>query len=105
MMEAIVVFVSVGTEEEADRIARFLVEKKLAACCSLIDGVRSVYRWQGVVEQSREVVMMIKTCREVFPALEVEIKRLHSYDVPEIIALPIIAGHSPYLQWLETSMS
>ena len=104
MAEPVVVYVSAGSEEEADRIARFVVEKKLAACCTIIPGVRSVYRWEGIVEQAPEVLIMIKTSRSVFTALEAEIKRLHSYTIPEIIAVPIIVGHEPYLRWLEASI-
>jgi periplasmic divalent cation tolerance protein len=83
-----------------------LVRKRLAACVNLLASpVRSVYRWKGTVESAKEYLLLIKTSRKRFVALESEIRRLHSYDVPEIIALPIVAGSNRYLKWLEESVS
>ena len=105
MKECIVVLVAAKDEDEAARIAAALVEKKLAACCNIIKGARSIYRWEGAVHDEHEALMFIKTRRELFSALEVEVKRLHSYKTPEIIALPIVAGSDAYLSWVEKSTS
>jgi periplasmic divalent cation tolerance protein len=104
MKKYVVIFVTAAGEEEALGMARSLVGKKLAACCSLVRGVRSVYRWDAAVEESEEVLMMIKTSRDAFPALEAELRRLHSYATPEIIALPVVAGSAPYLKWIDASV-
>jgi periplasmic divalent cation tolerance protein len=101
----IVVLVTCGSSAEARKIARALVEGRLAACVNILRvPVESVYRWEGKVESSKEVLLMIKTSRHRFPALERTIKRLHSYDTPEIIALPIAAGSSDYLAWISDSV-
>ncbi len=105
MKEYIVVFVSAKDEDEAARIATALVEKKLAACCNIIKGARSIYRWEGAVHDEHEALMIIKTRRELFSSLEAEVKRLHSYSTPEIIALPITAASASYLSWLEGATS
>jgi periplasmic divalent cation tolerance protein len=103
-MESIVVLVSCGSGKEAERIARELVRKKLAACVNVTRPVRSIYWWKGKVEAALEVLMLIKTTRHEFLALEREIRRLHSYETPEIIALPIVAGSKTYLAWLWKSV-
>lgn len=96
-----VALVTCGTAREARRIARALVEARLAACVNLLEArVRSTYRWKGRVESAREVLLLIKTSRKRFAALRREVRRLHSYEVPEIIALPIVAGSADYLAWL-----
>ncbi len=105
MEECIAVLVAAKDEDEAARIAVGLVHKKLAACCNIIKGARSIYRWEGAVHDEHEALMVIKTRRELFSALEAEVKRLHSYSTPEIIALPIIAGSDAYLTWIEKSTS
>ena len=101
MQEFIVVYVTAGSADEADRLARSLVDERLAACVNRIKSVQSVYRWQGKVEQSEEELLMIKTSRDRFAALEKRVRELHSYSVPEVIALPIIEGSSNYLKWLK----
>lgn len=101
----IVVYVTAGTAEEADKLAQTLVGEKLAACVNRIKSVRSVYRWQGQVEQSDEELLVIKTRKDLFRALEKRVRALHSYSVPEIIALPIIAGSAGYLAWLRDQVS
>jgi len=98
--EFCVAFVTVGKREEAEKIASALVEEKLAACCNLVPSVRSIYRWKGEVRRDDEVLMVIKTRRSLFEKMRARIKDLHSYTVPEIIALPIVAGHAPYLEWV-----
>lgn len=100
MEEFIVVYVTVGSAEEGERLAQALVGERLAACVNRLGPVRSVYRWQGQVEQSEEQLLIIKTKRELFGALRKRVQELHSYSVPEIIALPILEGSESYLQWL-----
>ncbi len=95
-----IVFVTCGSEEEALSISRALVEEQLAACVNLISPVRSIYRWEGKIWDEKEWLLIIKTQRIRFDELEKKVKSLHSYSVPEIIALPIIAGSSSYLDWL-----
>jgi len=89
-----------GSREEADRIATTLVDRRLAGCVQIVGPIRSVYRWQGEIEHSEEWLCQIKTTREQYAAVEAAIRELHSYDCPEIIATPIVAGSAAYLQWL-----
>jgi len=97
-----VVLVTCGNIIEARRIATKVVHKHLAACATIILGpVQSVYRWKGKVQTAREQLLVIKTVQNQLSALENEIRRLHSYDVPEIIALPLDWGSADYLKWLE----
>ena len=100
-MEAIVVYITAPNEEEAAKIARAVVEERLAACVNIVKGVRSIYSWQGRIEDDPEVLMIVKTRRELFEALTKRVKELHSYTVAEVIALPIIDGSQDYLKWLE----
>lgn len=97
----IVVYVTVGSSDEGNRLAHVLVEERLAACVNRIRPVRSVYRWQGKIEQSDEELLIIKTKRELFDRLKKRVEGLHSYSVPEIIALPILEGSEGYLKWME----
>jgi periplasmic divalent cation tolerance protein len=103
--EYIVVLVTASSEEEAARLGHALVSKRLAACANIIHPVRSIYRWQGHIEDEQEVLMFIKTRKDLFELLQECVKELHSYSVPEIIALPIIEASPAYLKWLgqETS--
>ena len=94
-----------GSREEADRIATTLVDRRLAACVQIGGPVRSVYRWEGQIEHSEEWLCQIKTAREQYDAVEAAIREVHSYDCPEIIATPIIAGSEAYLQWLAEQTS
>jgi periplasmic divalent cation tolerance protein len=106
MTDKLVVLVTCRSAKEADRIARSLVETRLAACGNILRSpVLSIYRWKEKIESAREVLMVIKTSRRRFPALQAAIKRLHSYEVPEIIALPIAAGSRAYLSWLAESLA
>ena len=106
MTSHIVIFVTCGSAAEARKLARALVERRLAACVNILQApVESIYRWKGSVESAKEYLLLIKSTRHQFPALRAEIKRLHSYDVPEIIALPIDAGSPDYLAWLAASVS
>ncbi len=88
-------------EEEAKKIAKHLVEKKLIACCSIIPKVTSIYTWQGKINEDNESLMIIKTKTQLYSQIEEEIKKLHSYEVPEIICIPINTGSKEYLSWLE----
>jgi len=98
--EAIVVLCSCPDEPTARHIARELVAERLAACVQRVPGVQSVYRWEGVVRDEPEVLLAIKTTGSCYQALEMRLKALHPYDVPEIIALPVVAGSSSYLSWI-----
>ena len=88
-------------KEEAERIARGLVDTGVAACVNIVPGLRSIYRWKGNVEDSSELLLVIKTKRELFARLQTELRRLHSYEVPELIALPIVDGLDEYLGWID----
>ena len=101
--DAIVVFMTAANGEEATRLAEMLVGAHLAACVQILPEIESVYRWQGEIERSSEVLLLAKTTREKFDDLEREVRALHSYDTPEIVAVPIVAGSAPYLQWLTLS--
>ncbi|HET9836472.1 MAG TPA: divalent-cation tolerance protein CutA [Rhodanobacteraceae bacterium] len=92
--------------ESAGRIASALVEERLAACVNRVPGLTSVYRWQGKIQEDSEVLLLIKSRGELFESLRARLVALHPYDVPEVIALGIAAGHAPYLEWLcrETSV-
>lgn len=105
MTDKIVVFVTCCSITEARELGRTLVEKRYAACANILESpVQSVYRWKGRVETAREFLVILKSSRGRFASLEREIRRLHSYDVPEIIALPIEKGSRDYLKWLAQSV-
>lgn len=103
-MENIVVFITASSENEAAVIARALVEARLAGCVNILRGIRSIYRWQGKIEDEAEVLMVAKTRRNLFGRLSEKVKEFHSYSVPEIIALPLIDGSEDYLKWLNEAM-
>lgn len=97
----VVCLITAPNLDEARKIASALVEKKLAACCTIIGGVTSVYEWQGKIEKSEECQIFAKSRSALFPALMAEVKNLHSYQVPEIVALPVTAGLPAYLDWID----
>jgi periplasmic divalent cation tolerance protein len=99
-MNDIVVLITASSEDEATKIARSLVESKLAGCVNIIKDIRSIYAWEGKVEDESEVLMIAKTQKALFNNLIKKVKELHSYTVPEIIALPIVDGSEEYLKWL-----
>ncbi len=105
MTDSIVIFVTAGSEAEAGKIATALVEEQLAACVNILGPIRSLYRWEGKVADDREWLLLIKTRDERFAAIEARVKALHSYQVPEVIALPIMAGAGEYMRWLRESVS
>lgn len=98
--EALVILVTAANREEAIKIARAMVEAKLAACANILPAVQSVYRWKGKVVKAREVLIFLKSTKSRYPALERAIKAMHSYETPEIIALPIANGLPQYLGWV-----
>jgi periplasmic divalent cation tolerance protein len=101
--DAIVVLITASSREEADRIARRLVEDRLAACVNIVSQVRSLFVWEGKLSQENEVLLVVKSRRARFQQLATAVKRLHSYSVPEIIALPIVIGSADYLRWVSES--
>jgi len=105
LTDKFVVLVTCPTAAEAKRIARAVVNTRLAACVNILPGtVQSIYRWEGKVESARERLLLIKTSRKRLAKLQSAVKRLHSYDVPEFIAIPIAAGSAAYLNWIEESV-
>lgn len=102
--EPIVILITAPGEEEAAGLARALVEAKLAACVNMVSNVRSIYSWKGSIEDDREQLMIVKTQRHLFDRLAAKVREIHSYDVPEIIALPIVEGSPDYLKWLQESI-
>jgi periplasmic divalent cation tolerance protein len=104
MSDHVVVLSAVGKAEDASRLARALVERRLAACVNVVPAVRSFYRWKGRVEEDEERLLVIKTRRDRFEALREALVAMHPYELPEAIAVPIDAGHAPYLAWIDESL-
>ena len=104
MSERVVVPCTVGSAEDAERLARALVERRLAACVNVLPGVRSFYRWKGKVASDGEWLLVMKTTAARFEALREALVEMHPYDVPEVIELPIERGHAPYLEWIDASV-
>ncbi|PYV43943.1 MAG: hypothetical protein DMG06_08625 [Acidobacteria bacterium] len=105
MTDKIVVLVTCGNQEQAERLAKSLVEKRLAACVNLVPGITSWYWWENKLTQDQEILLMMKSSRGKFAELEKEVLRLHSYAVPEVIALQIVEGSENYLNWIDESLS
>jgi periplasmic divalent cation tolerance protein len=101
MTDKIVVLSTCATEEEAEKLARVLVEARVAACVTMVPGVRSVYRWQGAIESAAECLLIIKSSRQLFEPLRMALEEAHAYDVPELLAVPVVEGSANYLNWLE----
>ena len=104
MKEILLVLTNVPDNDTAGRISRQLVEQRLAACVNILPGVKSVYRWQGAIEETDEITLLIKTTRDSYTKLEATLKAVHPYEVPEILALPISVGLSSYLDWVAAEM-
>ena len=104
MSDALVVLTTTETEADAERLARLLVEAELAACVQVLPRMTSIYRWQGKIEQAGEILLLIKTTRAAYVRLEAAIKQNHSYETPEILALPVETGSVEYLNWLTMSV-
>jgi periplasmic divalent cation tolerance protein len=101
MTDKILVLSNCGSAEEAERVARHLVDTRSAACVNIVPGIRSIYRWKGVVEDASEWTLLIKTRRPLLERIQRELRKVHSYEVPELIAVPIVGGLEAYLQWIE----
>jgi periplasmic divalent cation tolerance protein len=99
----VVVFVTTGSADEAHRIGRALVEERLAGCVNVLGPIRSIYRWQGAVEEAEEHLLVVKARAQDLPVLGERVRALHSYDVPEVLALPVAAGSEDYLAWLASA--
>ena len=104
MTDKIVVFCTCASAEEAEKLARHLVETRAAACVNMLGGVRSFYRWKGALEDASEYLLLIKSSRPAFERLRAEIEKVHSYEVPEIIAVAIVDGSGNYLNWLDAEL-
>jgi periplasmic divalent cation tolerance protein len=103
--QAIVVFMTAANREEAQRLAEMLVERRLAACVQIMAEMESVYRWQGKIERQAEILLIAKTVSGKFAELEREVRSVHSYETPEIVAFPLTDGSRPYLDWLSASVT
>jgi periplasmic divalent cation tolerance protein len=103
MTDKIVVLSTCSSIEEGERLARALVEAGLAACVNVVPSIRSIYRWKGAIEDSQEVLLILKSSRALFEPLRRELEKLHSYEVPEVLALPVVDGAPNYLAWLGES--
>lgn len=104
MKECVVVLVTAPDAEVAARLARTLVEEKLAACGNVVPGLRSLYRWKGAIEDASEVLLVLKTARDRLRDLSDRVRALHPYEVPEVVALPIVGGNEEYLDWIIQSL-
>ena len=100
----IVVLVTAKNKTEAKKIAQGLVKQKLAACVNIVDKVDSIFFWAGKIDQASEALLIIKSKKEKLPKIIKLVKSLHSYEVPEIIALPIVSGDKPYLRWIDAAL-
>jgi len=104
MTDKIVVLSTCATEEDAERLARLLVEKRLAACVNVVPGVRSYYRWKGAVESAGECLLIVKSSRELFPSLSAALEKAHPYEIPEALAIAVLDGTANYLNWLAAGL-
>ena len=104
MTDKVVIMVTAASRRECNRIARHLVQAKLAACVNITEPVVSIYRWEGKIADEKEFLMLIKSTRGLFPEIKAAISKIHSYHTPEIICLPIIDGSRNYLQWVSDSV-
>lgn len=99
----VVVFMTIQSADEAARIGKTVVEERLAACCNIVPGIRSIYTWKGKVHDEPEVLCVLKTKAVLFDELKARLRQLHTYEVPEIIAVDIKAGLPEYLNWIDSS--
>lgn len=101
MTDKIIVLTTCESEEEASRIARHLVDRTLAACVNILPQIRSIYRWKEKIEDAREFLLLIKSRRDLFDSLKAEIVKIHPYEIPEVIAIPVVDGSVEYLTWID----
>ena len=104
-MDYTLIMVTASSREEAEKIATTLLERKLIACANILGPVSSRFWWQGKIDSAEEYVIFMRTKRELFDQVVDNVKQLHSYEVPEIIALPIVEGAKPYLEWISSSLA
>ncbi|HEY1760413.1 MAG TPA: divalent-cation tolerance protein CutA [Bryobacteraceae bacterium] len=104
MTDKIVVLSACDSEEQAARLARHLVELRLAACVNIVPGARSVYRWKGAIEDTAEWLLVIKSRRDLFSAIRGELAKMHTYEVPELLAMPVVEGSENYLAWMDREL-
>jgi periplasmic divalent cation tolerance protein len=105
MTDKIVVFSTCDSEEQAGRIARALLDQRLAACVNILPGVRSIYRWKDQIEDAAEWMLIIKTRRELMDKLRLAVGRIHTYAVPDLLAVPVVDGSEEYLAWLDRELT
>ena len=103
-MQYIIIYVTASSQNEAEKISYVLVSRNLAACVNIVPGLTSIYQWQGKVEKSSEVLLVIKSTKDKFTEIEKAVKQGHSYDVPEIISVDIQQGSKEYLDWIKNSI-
>ncbi len=101
MSAHLIVLITTGSLEEGHRIARSLVDERLAACVNILFPVQSIYRWNDQIQEDREALLVVKTTAQMLEPLSLRVKQLHSYELPEIIALEVVAGASDYLDWID----
>jgi periplasmic divalent cation tolerance protein len=99
-----IILITAGNKKEADKIAKKLIQEKLAACVNIVAGVKSLFWWQGKVDRAKETLLIVKSRKEKFNKIVKSVKASHSYAVPEIIAIPIASGFKPYLKWIDESL-
>ncbi len=100
MTAPVLVMSAVGAQSDAQKIARTLVEERVAACVNIVPGITSIYRWKGSVEQEPELLLVIKTMADRVEPLKARLLELHPYELPEVVVIPIVAGHQVYLEWI-----
>ena len=105
MSEFIIIYITTASSEEAASIGKALVDERIAACANVLPGMTSIYRWDGKTQSGSEAVLILKTRKNLLAKAEIRIKDLHSYDTPCILAIPVIDGSHPFLQWIEKETS
>jgi len=104
MTDKIVVLTTCDSEKQAEKLAQTLVHQRLAACVNILPKARSIYRWEGKIEDSTEWLLLVKSRRDLFTALRAEIQKMHTYEVPEVIAIPVVDGAEAYLGWIDAQL-
>jgi periplasmic divalent cation tolerance protein len=105
MTDKIIVLTNCGSEDEARKVARLLVEARVAACVNIVPRIHSVYRWKGAIQEDTEWMLVIKSNQPAFETLRDEIRKAHSYELPEVVAIPVIAGAAEYLEWIDREVA